>query len=116
MTADTESMTDPSYRGQITTPMIGNYGGPKNSTRVTSTDVRVVLVSHRVQPTAVVISDLTEKVSHHTAVEASAELENDGSDPTARSLIYISLFLYARDEASVGTYTVVILKMSRVLS
>ena len=73
MIADTESMTDPSYRGQIlvfTTPMIGNYGVPKNSTRVTSTDVGVVLESTRVQPTAVVISDLAEKFSHHSAVES----------------------------------------------
>lgn len=73
MTTDTESMTDPSYRGQIlvfTTPMIGNYGVPVNTTRVTSTDVGVVLESTRVQPSAIVISDLAEKFSHHSAVES----------------------------------------------
>ncbi len=73
MIADTESMTDPSYRGQIlvfTTPMIGNYGVPVNTTEVTSTDVGVILESIRVQPTAIVISDLAEKFSHHSAVES----------------------------------------------
>ncbi|KAG8784826.1 Multifunctional pyrimidine synthesis protein CAD, partial [Ceratobasidium sp. 428] len=35
ITSYTESMTDPSYRGQIlvfTTPLIGNYGVPRNET------------------------------------------------------------------------------------
>ena len=73
MATDTESMTDPSYRGQIlvfTTPMIGNYGVPKNTTRVNSTDVGVVLESLRVQPTPVVVSGLAEECSHHLVVES----------------------------------------------
>ena len=35
-------MTDPSYRGQIlvfTTPLIGNYGVPHNTTAIDSQDV-----------------------------------------------------------------------------
>ena len=82
MATDTESMTDPSYRGQIlvfTTPMIGNYGVPKNTTQVNSTDVGVVLESLRVQPSAIVVSDLAEKYSHHSAVESLHDwcLRND---------------------------------------
>lgn len=70
---DTESMTDPSYRGQIlvfTTPLIGNYGVPHNIAPRDSRDVGVVLESSNVQCAAVVVADLAEKFSHHTAIES----------------------------------------------
>lgn len=73
--ADTESMTDPSYRGQIlvfTTPMIGNYGVPKNSAPLDSRDVGVVLESSGIQCAGVVVADVAEKFSHYTAVESLA--------------------------------------------
>ena len=68
-------MTDPSYRGQIlvfTTPLIGNYGVPLNSTttRTTGKDVGVVLESKSIQCAAVVVADLAERFSHHSAVES----------------------------------------------
>lgn len=72
---DTESMTDPSYRGQIlvfTTPLIGNYGVPSNKAPMDGRDVGVVLESERVQCTAVVVADVAEKFSHHSAVESLA--------------------------------------------
>ncbi|KAF8894000.1 class I glutamine amidotransferase-like protein [Infundibulicybe gibba] len=56
ITSYTESMTDPSYRGQIlvfTTPLIGNYGVPLNTTSTDSNDVGV-------------------KFSHYAAVESLA--------------------------------------------
>lgn len=68
-------MTDPSYRGQIlvfTTPLIGNYGVPKNRTPVDSQDVGVLLESQNIQCSAVVVGDVAEKFSHHTAVESLA--------------------------------------------
>jgi carbamoyl-phosphate synthase small subunit len=71
--ADTESMTDPSYRGQIlvfTTPLIGNYGVPLNKTPVDSHDVGVYLESERIQCSAVVVADIAEKFSHYLAVES----------------------------------------------
>ncbi|KAG5717514.1 Carbamoyl-phosphate synthase arginine-specific small chain, partial [Termitomyces sp. T112] len=46
ITSYTESMTDPSYRGQIlvfTTPLIGNYGVPHNKAPFDSQDVGVIL-------------------------------------------------------------------------
>lgn len=70
---DTESMTDPSYRGQIlvfTTPLIGNYGVPLNKTPVDSRDVGVYLESERIQCSAVVVADVAEKFSHYLAVES----------------------------------------------
>lgn len=73
ITSYTESMTDPSYRGQIlvfTTPLIGNYGVPLNKTPIDSRDVGVYLESERIQCSAVVVADVAEKFSHYTAVES----------------------------------------------
>jgi carbamoyl-phosphate synthase small subunit len=72
---DTESMTDPSYRGQIlvfTTPLIGNYGVPDNSAPFDTQDVGVILESKNIQCTAVVVADVAEKFSHYKAVESLA--------------------------------------------
>ncbi|KII92973.1 hypothetical protein PLICRDRAFT_37788 [Plicaturopsis crispa FD-325 SS-3] len=73
ITSYTESMTDPSYRGQIlvfTTPLIGNYGVPLNKTAVDSQDVGVLLESQGIQCSAVVVGDVAERYSHHSAVES----------------------------------------------
>jgi len=73
ITSYTESMTDPSYRGQIlvfTTPMIGNYGVPLNKTPTDSQDVGMVLESRGVQCAGVIVADVAEKFSHHSAVES----------------------------------------------
>ncbi|THV02393.1 carbamoyl-phosphate synthase [Dendrothele bispora CBS 962.96] len=75
ITSYTESMTDPSYRGQIlvfTTPLIGNYGVPKNTAPFDSQDVGVILESQNIQCSAVVVSDVAEKFSHYLAVESLA--------------------------------------------
>ncbi|KAK7005638.1 carbamoyl-phosphate synthase [Favolaschia claudopus] len=75
ITSYTESMTDPSYRGQIlvfTTPLIGNYGVPHNSAPFDSQDVGVVLESQGIQCAAVIVGDVAEKFSHHKAVESIA--------------------------------------------
>ncbi|KAF9012459.1 carbamoyl phosphate synthase small subunit [Cyathus striatus] len=73
ITSYTESMTDPSYRGQIlvfTTPLIGNYGVPKNEAPYDSKDVGVILESQNVQCAAVIVGDVAERFSHYTAVES----------------------------------------------
>jgi len=75
ITSYTESMTDPSYRGQIlvfTTPLIGNYGVPLNKTPTDSQDVGVLLESQGIQCSAIVVADFAERFSHHTAVESLA--------------------------------------------
>jgi carbamoyl-phosphate synthase small subunit len=76
VTPDTESMTDPSYRGQIlvfTSPLIGNYGVPKNKTPINSQDIGVLLESTRIQCAGVVVGDVAHKFSHHSAVESLSE-------------------------------------------
>ncbi|KAI0058000.1 carbamoyl-phosphate synthase [Artomyces pyxidatus] len=73
ITSYTESMTDPSYRGQIlvfTTPLIGNYGVPSNKAPFNSRDVGVVLESSGIQCAGIVVADVAEKFSHYTAVES----------------------------------------------
>jgi len=73
ITSYTESMTDPSYRGQIlvfTTPMIGNYGVPANKAPIDHNDVGMTLESQKIQCSAVIVGDVAERFSHHTAVES----------------------------------------------
>ncbi|KAF8919737.1 carbamoyl-phosphate synthase [Mucidula mucida] len=75
ITSYTESMTDPSYRGQIlvfTSPLIGNYGVPANSAPFDSQDVGVILESKGIQCSAIVVGDVAERFSHHAAVESLA--------------------------------------------
>ena len=63
MTGYTESLTDPSYAGQIavlTFPLIGNYGVPG----------KLFWESERIHPEALVVSDYSESFSHWNAVES----------------------------------------------
>jgi carbamoyl-phosphate synthase small subunit len=75
ITSYTESMTDPSYRGQIlvfTSPLIGNYGVPANDAPYDSHDVGVYLESKGIQAAAIIVGDVAEKFSHYKAVESLA--------------------------------------------
>ncbi len=69
-----ESLTDPSYRGQIlvfTQPLIGNYGVP-SSARDEHGLLRY-FESPNLQAVGVVVADVAEKYSHWTAVESLSE-------------------------------------------
>lgn len=60
-----ESLSDPSYRGQIlvlTYPLIGNYGVPR----------RRFFESPKMQIAGLVVSEYAEKYSHHEAIESLA--------------------------------------------
>lgn len=64
MTGYPESLTDPSYRGQIlvpTYPMIGNYGVPQD---VKENGISKFFESDRIWCQAMIISDYSEKYSH----------------------------------------------------
>ena len=77
ITSYTESMTDPSYSSQLlvfTTPMIGNYGVPKNTQpRGAATGPQMSLESGRIECRGVIVSDLAEKYSHYQARESLHE-------------------------------------------
>lgn len=81
ITSYTESLTDPSYQGQILTftqPLIGNYGVPNNFTGTSpvgnpkDVDVGSFLESRGVQAAGVVVSNLAERFSHFEAIESLA--------------------------------------------
>ncbi|KAG5663092.1 hypothetical protein KAF25_001028 [Fusarium avenaceum] len=69
-----ESMTDPSYRGQIlvfTQPLIGNYGVP--SAVRDEFNLLKYFESPHVQCAGIVVSDVAVNYSHWTAVESLSE-------------------------------------------
>ncbi|KZS98193.1 small subunit of carbamoyl phosphate synthase [Sistotremastrum niveocremeum HHB9708] len=73
ITSYTESMTDPSYRGQIlvfTTPLIGNYGVPINHAPNDHQDVGVLLESKKIQCAGVIVTDVADQFSHYLAAES----------------------------------------------
>ncbi|CAO1621943.1 unnamed protein product [Jaminaea pallidilutea] len=81
ITSYTESLTDPSYQGQILTftqPLIGNYGVPNNFSgrspvgHLKDVDVGSFLESRGVQAAGVVVSNLAERFSHFEAIESLA--------------------------------------------
>lgn len=78
MTGYPESLTDPSYRGQIlvlTYPSIGNYGVPG---KVADQGMLLHFESEKVHVTALIISDYSEKHSHWSATQSlGAWLQNE---------------------------------------
>lgn len=75
-----ESLTDPSYRGQIlvmTYPLVGNYGVGAGATDAHG--LPVGFESDRIQVSGLVVGDRSASYSHHDAVESlGAWLERNG--------------------------------------
>ncbi|KAG7880982.1 hypothetical protein KL905_002152 [Ogataea polymorpha] len=70
-----ESMTDPSYRGQIlvfTQPLIGNYGVPSGTAR-DEYNLLKYFESPHIQCIGIVVSDVALQYSHWTAVESLSQ-------------------------------------------
>ncbi len=66
-----ESLTDPSYAGQImvlTYPLVGNYGVPPFTTEANG--LATFMESDRIYATAIVVSDYSEQYSHWNACES----------------------------------------------
>ncbi len=73
MTGYPESLTDPSYAGQIlvtTFPLIGNYGVP--DTGIGKDGLPLFMESERIHPKAIVVADYSEQFSHWNAKESLA--------------------------------------------
>ena len=73
MTGYPESLTDPSYAGQIlvtTFPLIGNYGVP--DTGLGADGLPLFMESERIHPKALVVADYSETYSHWNAKESLA--------------------------------------------
>jgi carbamoyl-phosphate synthase small subunit len=75
-----ESLTDPSYRGQIlvmTYPLIGNYGVPEM--RCDKYGLQIGFESPRIQVAGLVVSEHSIRFSHRTAVRSlDSWLEEEG--------------------------------------
>jgi carbamoyl-phosphate synthase small subunit len=77
-----ESMTDPSYAGQIlvfTYPLIGNYGVPKRATR--NNVLRRPYESKRIQVKGIVVQNYIDDYSHHAASASLAEFCSSAGVP-----------------------------------
>ena len=74
MTGYPESLTDPSYAGQLMTltyPLVGNYGVPPFS--VESNGLPTYMESDRIYAEAIIVSDYSESYSHWNARESLAD-------------------------------------------
>ena len=68
-----ESLTDPSYAGQLMTftyPLVGNYGVPPFS--VEANGLATFMESDKIYASAIIVADYSEKYSHWNAVESLA--------------------------------------------
>ena len=66
-----ESLTDPSYAGQLLTmtfPLVGNYGVPPFS--IEANGISTFMESDKIYASAIIVSDYTEQYSHWNAVES----------------------------------------------
>jgi len=81
MTGYPESLTDPSYKGQIlvsTYPLIGNYGVPKANTE---NDMFKFFESDRIHISGLIISDYSFEYSHWNAEKSLSEWLTENEVP-----------------------------------
>ena len=74
MTGYPESLTDPSYAGQLmvlTYPLVGNYGVP--SADAAEGGIPLFMESDRIYPQALIVSDYSEEFSHWNAKESLSD-------------------------------------------
>jgi len=96
-----ESMTDPSYRGQIlvfTQPLIGNYGVP--SSQRDEYGLLKYFESPNIQCLGIVVADYAEKYSHWTAVQSLADWCAAEGVPAITSVDTRAVVTYLREAGS----------------
>lgn len=96
-----ESMTDPSYRGQIlvfTQPLIGNYGVP--SSVKDEFGLLRYFESPNIQAAGIVVADVAEQHSHWTAVESLAEWCQREGVPAISGVDTRAIVTYLREQGS----------------
>ncbi|EEP79473.1 carbamoyl-phosphate synthase subunit arginine-specific small [Uncinocarpus reesii 1704] len=96
-----ESLSDPSYRGQIlvfTQPLIGNYGVP--SAEKDEHGLLKYFESPSLQAVGVVVADVAEKYSHWTAVESLGEWCIREGVPAISGVDTRAIVTYLREQGS----------------
>ncbi|MCJ1298804.1 Multifunctional pyrimidine synthesis protein CAD [Hypocenomyce scalaris] len=96
-----ESLTDPSYRGQIlvfTQPLIGNYGVPPAARD--ENGLLKYFESPNIQAVGVVVADVAEQYSHWTAVESLSEWCAREGVPAITGVDTRAIVTYLREQGS----------------
>lgn len=96
-----ESMTDPSYRGQIlvfTQPLIGNYGVPSNERD--DWNLLKYFESPHIQCAGIVVADYCIQYSHWTAVQSLAEWCAREGVPAISGVDTRAIVTYLREQGS----------------
>lgn len=96
-----ESLTDPSYRGQIlvfTQPLIGNYGVPSGVRD--EHGLLKYFESPNMQTVGVVVADVAERYSHWTAVESLSEWCAREGVPAITGVDTREIVTYLREQGS----------------
>jgi carbamoyl-phosphate synthase small subunit len=96
-----ESLTDPSYRGQIlvfTQPLIGNYGVPSDARD--ETGLLKYFESPHIQACGVVVADVAEQYSHWTAVESLSDWCAREGVPAISGVDTRAIVTYLREQGS----------------
>ncbi|MCS2442271.1 hypothetical protein NXX09_18420 [Bacteroides uniformis] len=81
MTGYPESLTDPSYAGQLMTltyPLVGNYGVPPFT--LEPNGLATFMESEHIHAEAIIVSDYSENYSHWNAVESLGGLAETRTD------------------------------------
>jgi carbamoyl-phosphate synthase small subunit len=94
MTGYVETLTDPSYRGQIlvlTYPLQGNYGVPADG-----------FESERIQVAGLVVSHYSESPSHHASVRSLREWLIASSVPAIEGVDTRTLTRHLREHGTIG--------------
>jgi carbamoyl-phosphate synthase small subunit len=102
-----ESMTDPSYAGQIlvfTYPLLGNYGVPKRATK--SNVLRRPFESTHIRVRGIVIQSYIGRYSHHTASTSLAEFCSSSDIPALSGVDTRALTQHLRESGTMEGWLV----------
>lgn len=95
-----ETLTDPSYYGQIlvmTYPLVGNYGVPR---RILHSPLNLPFESCRVQVQGLVVSDYSERFSHWDAEKSLADWLKEHHVPAIQGIDTRSLTIKLRERGT----------------
>lgn len=96
-----ETLTDPSYRGQIlvmTYPLVGNYGVPNRS--LDTFGLPAGFESERIQVSGLIVAEHSSHYSHYTSSRSLAEWFNAEGIPAVCDVDTRALTIHLRDKGS----------------